>query len=119
MANPDHFEYLKDTTIEVNEGPPFLTSLAWLHLLVPKSWLELNIIYLYKKGLKSLAENYRALSIGFKLSKLIPRIILNRLHATYEHNISEAQFGFRKGRSTCDAISIIKNVIQNILDHLF
>ena len=27
-----------------------LTSLIWLHLSVPKSWLELTIIYLYKKG---------------------------------------------------------------------
>ena len=89
-----------------------LTSRIWLHLAVPKSWLELKIICLYKKGLKYFAENYRALSIGSNLSKLIPRIILNHLHATYEHNICEAQFDFRKGRSTCDAIFIIKNVIQ-------
>ena len=89
-----------------------LLSLIWLHLLIPKAWLELTIICLYKKGLKSLAANYRALSIGSNLSKLVPRIILNRLQNTYEHNISEAQFGFRKGRSTCDAIFIIKNVIN-------
>ena len=89
-----------------------LTSLIWLHLSVPKSWLELTIICLYKKGLKSLAVNYRALSIGSNISKLVPRIILNRLQNTYEQNISETQFGFRKGRSTCDAIFIIKNVIK-------
>ena len=46
------------------------------------------------------------------MSKIVPRIILNRLQKTYELNISEAQFGFRKGRSTCDAIFIVKNVIQ-------
>ena len=89
-----------------------LTSLIWLHIAVPKSWLEIKIICLFKKGLKSLAANYRALSIGSNLSKIIPRIILNRLLDTYERNISESQFGFRKGRSTCDAIFIIKNVIQ-------
>ena len=89
-----------------------LTSLIWLHLSVPKSWLALTIICLYKKGLKSLATNYRALSIGSNLSKIVPRIILNRLQSTYEQNISETQFGFRKGRSTCDAIFIIKNVIK-------
>ena len=89
-----------------------LTSLIWLHIAVPKSWLEMKIICLYKKGLKSLAENYRALSIGSNLSKIVPRIILNRLLETYERNISESQFGFRKGRSTCDAIFILKNVIQ-------
>ena len=89
-----------------------LMSLIWIHIAVPKSWLELKIVCLYKKGLKSLAENYRALSVGSNLSKLIPRIILNRLLDTYEHNISEAQFGFRKGRSTGDAIFILKNIIQ-------
>ena len=88
-----------------------LLSLIW-QIAIPKSWLVLKIVCLYKKGLKSLAENYRALSIGSNLSKLVPRIILNRLQDTYEHNISEAQFGFRKGRSTCDAIFIIKNIIE-------
>ena len=46
------------------------------------------------------------------MSKIVPPIILNRLQKTYELNISEAQFGFRKVRSTCDAIFIVKNVIQ-------
>ena len=31
------------------------------------------------------AENYRALSIGSNLSKLIPRITIKRLHVTYKH----------------------------------
>ncbi|WP_411023024.1 hypothetical protein, partial [Salmonella sp. s51228] len=75
-----------------------LTSLVWSLVAVPESWLAMKIVCLYKKGLKSLAENYRALSIGSNLSKIIPRIILNRLQETYELNISESQFGFRKGR---------------------
>ena len=153
LANPDNFEYLKDSPVVVNEEPPtleeikeacktfknnksdgtdnvhaegvkysssknlfiyltMLISLVWIQIAVPKSWLELKIVCLYKKGLKSLAENYRALSIGSNLSKIVPHIILNRLQDTYEENISETQFGFRKGRSTCDAIFIIKNVIQ-------
>lgn len=52
-----------------------LMSLIWFHIAVPKSWLELKIVCLYKKGIKSLAENYRALLVGSNLSKLIPRII--------------------------------------------
>ena len=42
----------------------------------------------------------------------MPRIILNRLQNTYEQNISESQFDFRKGCSTCDAIFSLKNVIE-------
>ena len=40
-----------------------LISLIWIQI-APKSWLELKIVCLYKKGLKSLAENYRGISIG-------------------------------------------------------
>ena len=57
-------------------------------------------------------QKLHTLSIGYNLSKIIPRIILNRLQDTYEENISETQFCFRKGRSTCDAIFILKNIIQ-------
>ena len=71
-----------------------LISLIWINLAVPKSWVELKVACLYKKGLKSLAEIYRALSSGSNLSKIVLRIILNRLQGTYENNISEAQFGF-------------------------
>ena len=74
--------------------------------------LEFTSVCLYKKGIKLLAVYYRALSIGLNISKHLPRIILNRLQATYEQNISETQFGFRRGRSSCDTISIIKNVIN-------
>ena len=153
LANPNNFEYTKDSPVVVNEEPPtleeikeacktfknnkssgtdkvpaegvkysssknlfiyltMLISLIWIQVAVPKSWLQLKIVCLYKKEFKSLAKNYRALSIGSNLSKIVPRIILNRLQDTYEENISEAQFGFRKGRSTCDAIFILKNVIQ-------
>ena len=38
-----------------------LMSLIWFQIAVPKSWLELKIVCLYKKGIKSFAENYRAL----------------------------------------------------------
>ena len=153
LEDPNSYNYLLDTQVEVNEDPPnldeiaevvktfknnksagtdnlhseglkyhssknllvyltMLTSLVWSLVAVPGSWLAMKMVCLYKKGLKSLAENYRALSIGSNLSKIIPRIILNRLHETYELNISESQFGFRKGRSTVDAIFVIKNVIQ-------
>ena len=46
------------------------------------------------------------------MCKILPRILLNRIQLAYETNISECQFGFRKGKSTCDAIYIVKNVIE-------
>ena len=89
-----------------------LLSLIWRTVTIPKQWLENHMTCLYKKGQRTLAENYRALSVGSTLSKLVPLIILKRLQNSYETNISDEQFGFRNDRSTCDAIFILKNVIQ-------
>ena len=39
---------------------------SYIDLDVPKSWLELKIIFLYKKGLKSLAEKLSRIFYWFK-----------------------------------------------------
>ena len=67
-----------------------LLSLIWSTVTVSAKWLESCITCLYKKGSKSLPENYRALSVGANLSKILPKIILSRIQKSHEHNISEA-----------------------------
>ena len=46
------------------------------------------------------------------MSRILSKIIIERLKAAYESNINNAQFGFRKNRSTIDGIFIMKNVID-------
>ena len=89
-----------------------LLSMVWSLMAVPSDWLHSSITCLYKKGLKSLASNYRALSVGANLSKYLPRIILKRFETAYESSISESQFGFRRGRSTADAIYVCKTLLD-------
>ena len=67
-----------------------------------------------KKGIRSVAANYRALSVGANLSKILPRIILSRISDAYEGSLGESQFGFRKGRSTADAIFVAKSFIDKL-----
>ena len=47
------------------------------------------------------------------LSRLLPRIIIERLRDTYERIIMKTQFGFRKNRSTTDAIFIVREAIKS------
>ena len=89
-----------------------LFSIIWSSLSIPGTWLHSSITCLYKKGKRSLPENYRALSVGANLSKILSRVILNRIGDSYEQSMSETQFGFRRGRSTCDAIFILNNIIN-------
>ena len=69
MVAPEGVNYASSTNLFIYLT--MLSSLIWLSFIVPKFWLEMKIICLYKKGLKSLAGNYRALSIGSNLSNLI------------------------------------------------
>ena len=53
------------------------------------------------------------------VSKLLPKIILNRLRDTYELLLMENQFGFRKNRSTTDAIFITREALNSTANPIF
>ena len=91
-----------------------LISMIWSMVTVPKTWLIAIITCLHKKGAKSIAKNYRSIFImNSIISKLFPRIIIDRLCETYECLIMNNQFGFRKNRSTTDAIFIVREAIKS------
>ena len=86
--------------------------MIWSMVIFPASWLHSTICCLYKnKGKASDAKNYRGLSINATLNKILMSVVLDRIRDVYESNILENQFGFRKNRSTNDAIFIVKNII--------
>ena len=79
----------------------------------PEAWKFSTIQCLFKnKGSKQDAAMYRGLSISSILGKLAPKIILSRIEESYETLISDNQYGFRKGRSTTDAIFVLKNILE-------
>ena len=89
-----------------------LMSLIWSTLKVPGKWLHAEVTCLFKKGSRLVASNYRGISIGTNMSRILSKIIIERLNTAYENNISNSQYGFRKNRSTTDGIFIMKNVIE-------
>ena len=58
------------------------------------------------------ARNYRDLSIGANMSRIIAKLLMNRLKEAYEKQLGKEQYGFRQNRSTSDGIFIIRNVIE-------
>ena len=89
-----------------------LFTMIWSYVSVPVFWLHATITCLHKKGPFNIAKNYRGLSIGANMSRILAKVILKRLKEAYEKNISDAQFGFRRNRSTTDAIFVLKSVID-------
>ena len=90
-----------------------LIGLIWSCPQVPGKWLTANITCLHKKGLKSMAENYRGLSIIATISKVLSAIIVERIREAYEYVLLRSQCGFRANRSTTDAIYILRQLLEN------
>ena len=67
----------------------------------PTTWTQSLVITLPKKGNLQLCQNYRTISHP---SKVILKIILNRLQSQAEEIIAEEQASFRAGRSTTEQI---------------
>ena len=66
----------------------------------PTAWTQSLVITLPKKGNLQLCQNYRTISLISHPSKVMLKIILNRLQPQAEEIIAEEQAGFRAGRST-------------------
>ena len=70
----------------------------------PTPWTQSLIITLPKKGNLQLCQNYRTISLISHSSKVMLKVILNRLKPQAEEIIAEEQAGFRAGRSTTEQI---------------
>ena len=68
---------------------------------VPADWHTANVSPVYKKGLKSAAENYRPISLTSVCCKILEHIIARNImqHAEENNILYPLQHGFRKGRS--------------------
>ena len=70
----------------------------------PSPWTQSLVITLPKKGDLQQCQNYRTIDLISHPSKVMLKIILNRLKAQEEKIIAEEQAGFRVGRSTTEQI---------------
>ena len=70
----------------------------------PTPWTQSLVITLPEKGNLQQLKNYRTISLISHSSKVMLKIILNRLKPQAEKIIAEEQAGFRAGRSTTEQI---------------
>ena len=84
----------------------------------PTPWTQSLIITLTKKGNLQLCPNYRTISLVSHPSKVMLRILLNRLKPQAEEIIKEEQAGFRAGRITTEQIFNLRILCEKYLQHL-
>ena len=81
----------------------------------PTTWTQSLVITLPKKGNMQLCQNYRTISLINHPSKVMLKIIINRLQPQAEEIIAEKQAGFRAGRSTTEQILNLR-ILEQILN---
>ena len=83
----------------------------------PTTWIQSLVITLPKKGNLQLCQNYRTIRLISHPSKVMLKIILNRLQPQVEEIIAEEQAGFRAGRSTTEQIFNLRILCEKYLQH--
>ena len=78
-----------------------LFSQSYQHGLLPDSWTRSTVCPIFKKGNRSLPENYRPISLTAIPCKLFEHIIVSKIwdHLNKHNIITNKQHGFRKGMS--------------------
>ena len=92
---------LKEVVHELSPALTFLFNQTLLTGEVPEDWKAANITLIFKKGQKSLPENYRPVSLTCILSKVIEHIVYSSIsHDLESYNILiPRQHEFRPGHS--------------------
>ena len=83
----------------------------------PTPWTRSLVITLPEKGNLQQCQNYQTISLISHPSKVMLKIILNRLKPHAEKIIAEEQAGFRAGRSTTEQIFNLRILREKYLKH--
>lgn len=97
-------------------------NLALQYGIFPEKMKMSRVTVIFKGGDRNDTSNYRPISIIPVFSKGLEKIIFSRVSSFFDRHsvLSDAQFGFRKGRSTETALLTLKEyVLKNIERNLF
>ena len=100
---------IKDGAEELAVPLCYLANLSLQSSLFPTSEKLAKISPVFKSNDRSLLDNYRPISILSVFSKVLEKIVYHQISNYLEENslLSPYQFGFRRGRSTQHAVTVI------------
>ena len=101
-----------NVTLIVNEERKMVIKEEW-----PTPWTQSLVITLPKKSNLQQCQNYRTFSLISHPSKVMLKIVLNRLKPRAKNIIAEEQAGFREGRSTTEQIFNPRILYEKYLQH--
>jgi hypothetical protein len=90
---------------------------VWQSETMPEEWRTGLLIPLLKKGDPTQCNNYRGIMLLNTTYKILTSIIRKTLTEHTETKLREYQNGFRKGKSTIDAIHVISQIIEKSYEY--
>jgi hypothetical protein len=94
-----------------------LCRLIWEKEEWPKDWCRAVFVPLPKKGNLKECSNHRTISLITHASKVMLKIIINRMKTKYDLEMAEEQAGFVDGKGTREQIVNIRNIIEKCREH--
>jgi len=83
----------------------------WKKQCVP-DWKKSLIVKVLKKGDLTQCGNYRGISVLSIPSKILCRVLIDRLKSGVDEMIRQEQAGFRSGRGTSEQIFALRNILE-------
>lgn len=89
-----------------------LFSKIWETETLPEEWLQGILVTVPKKGDLSQCRNYRGIMLLPTPSKVLTKILLNRINDKLDSSIRRQQAGFRPNRSCVDHINTLRIILE-------
>jgi Reverse transcriptase (RNA-dependent DNA polymerase) len=105
--------FFKNVSLQLLKPLNHVFNLSFRNGIVPTQLKIAKVVPIFKSGDPLSVDNYRPISLLSNFSKILEKIMCNRLTLFLENNklISKAQFGFRKKHSTIHPILHLLNEV--------
>ena len=77
-------------------------------------WKKNLIAKIPKRGDLKECKNWRGVTLLLVVSKVMGRVIIERIQNGVDHVLRKEQAGFRKDKSTIDQLFILRNIIEQV-----
>lgn len=117
-AGPDGIppEALKATPTQSAEMLQPLLQKIWEEEKIPDAWKTGYLVKLPKKGDLSQCGNWRGIMLLSIASKVLTRVILERMKEALDKELRPEQAGFRQNRSCTDQIATLRIIIEQSIE---
>ena len=102
---------LKQCSLSLYRPLHYLFSLSLSQSYLPLEWRTHLIKTVFKSGDKNSIKNYRPISLLPVVSKVLGKLVYNRIVDFISSSISSSQYGFLRGRSTLQQLLVFFNTI--------